>query len=106
MASKRVFIQRTDGEMQLVNRRIKELGKSNMTAYIRSELCRLRNKLEECPTSVTCAEGHKKEKVYYLSEYSYQTLELLSIKMKRPIATVFDELLISPLLRPDTLSVL
>lgn len=106
MASKRVFITRTSGEFDTIGSRIKELGKPNMQVYLRSEICKIRSGFDRQPTSITTANGEKIIKSYYISEDCYNVLKRLSIMMKRPIASVFDELLISPLLRPDTLSVL
>jgi hypothetical protein len=105
MAQKRIFIRRTQGEIDAINKRVSELGK-DMNMYLRSEICKLNKKFEECPESVTPATGKKDQFSFYVSEYSYNTLNRIAVKMQRPISTVFDELLISPLLRPETTSAL
>lgn len=105
MAQKRIFIRRTQGEIDTINKRVSELGK-DMNMYLRSEICKLNKKFAECPESVTPATGTKEQYSFYVSEHSYDTLNRIATRMQRPISTVFDELLISPLLRPGKVSVL
>jgi hypothetical protein len=103
MNQKRVFIVRTEGELNAIDVRISELGKSDMAAYIRSEIKKVGTKFNECPFCITPAEGDKKQKAFYISNDSYQILKQLSEKMKKPISSVFDELFIIPLLLPESI---
>lgn len=101
MSQKRVFVVRTEGELNAIDVRILELGKIDMAAYIRSEIKKVGVLFNECPLCITPADGEKKEKAFYISNESYEILRQLSDKMKRPISSVFDELFITPLLMPE-----
>lgn len=94
----RAIIVRTEGEWKAIEQRI---NKSDLNSYLRCELSKLNTKYKECPGCVTHADGELKRKEYLIAADVYQTLELLSIQMKRPISTIIDNLLINPLLLPD-----
>ncbi len=97
---KRIKIYRTEGEFEEMNLKIKSSGKTDLNYYLRSEIYKLERNFEKSPTTLTAASGEKVYKVHYIEEKSYQILLKLSIIMKKPISSIVDELIISPLLTP------
>jgi hypothetical protein len=97
---KRVKLFRTATEWEIVERKIKESGKTNFSAFLRSEINRIKIMYDECNECVTPADGPKKQKVHSLDEQTYKMFEDISERMHKPIASVIDDFIISPLLKP------
>lgn len=94
--SRKIKVARTEGEWAYV---MKCAGASgDINSFLRREIEKLRKKFKECPKCVTMADGDKEEKVHYLADESYNFLIAVSKIMKKPPATVVDELIINPLL--------
>lgn len=100
MTPKRVKLHRTAKEWDVVDQKVKESGKSNITSFIRSEVNKITSKYNECPLCVTVAEGQKLERTYFISPQSYDVLKQIAIKMRKPVASVIDDFIIAPLLMP------
>jgi hypothetical protein len=97
---KRIKLLRTVAEWQIIDRKIKESGKTNFNAFLRSEINRIKIMYSECKNCVTPAEGPRKQKVHSIDEQTYEMFEEISKRMQRPVASVIDDFIISPLLKP------
>jgi hypothetical protein len=100
MATKRVKLLRTATEWELIEKKISESGKSNFNAFMRSEINRIKLKYEECKLCVTPAEGDRIQKEHFLDEETYKMFEEISKRMRKPVASVINDFIIAPLLRP------
>lgn len=97
MASKNFYITRTQGEWVALERIAIASGKSNILSLFRAEISKLIKKIEqEDHFKHVC--GDREEKKIYVDEDTYECLERLSYKMKKPVGSVVDEFIISPLL--------
>jgi hypothetical protein len=96
---KSVSLSRTKGEWDYILSKVSERGKKNLSAYILSEINKLKNDFNDCPCCVTPASGIKIEKRPYISVNALAELEPLSIKMNKPISSIIDEFIIAPLLQ-------
>lgn len=100
MSLKRIYIQRTAGEWNVINEEVKKLGKQDLHTYLHCGISRLKRIYQECPDCITPAQGEITQKSHQLPDELYEILEKLSQKMKKPISSIVDDLLITPLLRP------
>lgn len=100
MPPKRVKLYRTPAEWKIIERKIQESGKSDFSSFMRSEINKLTSRYNECPYCITVAEGDKIEKACPLTDLSYDILKEISIKMQKPIASILDDFIITPLLMP------
>jgi hypothetical protein len=98
MPLKRIYLWRTEGEWEVLEAKIKELGKTSFSSYLRSEIPKLQAILNECPDCITPAKGERKEKIISITEESFNTIKEISEKMHTGMASVIDEFLITPLL--------
>ena len=92
---KRIQINRTQGEWEEI---IDKIPRNDLNIFLKKEIEKLKKKFRECPKCVTYADGEKICKVNYLDKESYEFLETISEKMKKPISAVVDELIINPIL--------
>jgi hypothetical protein len=100
MSTRRVKLSRTVEEWELIEQRISESGKANFNAFMRSEINRIKIKYAECRLCVSPAEGKRKQKEHFLDEETYQMFQEIASRMQKPVASVIDDFIISPLLRP------
>jgi alkylhydroperoxidase family enzyme len=98
MRSKQVVINRTKGEWDKLNAIAKANGKSNFTAFLRGAIWNLARQINECEKCVSSAEGSIVEKKYYISQETARTLELISVRMRKPIGAVINDIIISNML--------
>lgn len=98
----RVTITRTEGEWQEIEKRIKELGKSDVNGYLRGEIHKLQKLFQQCPLCVTPAYGKPITKQHCVSKEIYGHLSELAKLMNRPVNSVIEDLFIVPLLLPET----
>lgn len=95
----RLKLSRTSAEWAIIERKIKESKKKDLNTFLCAEISKLiknGNKLLEIPE---VEEDEKKIcKVHYLSDHSYEVLKRISVKMKRPVSSIVDQLIINPLL--------
>lgn len=101
MTPRRIKLYRTAAEWEIIRDRIKETGKSELNAYIRSEINKIMIKYNECPLCVTPAKGNKKQKVYCINPEAYEMFQEISKKMGKPVASIIDDFIIAPLLIPS-----
>lgn len=95
---KQITITRTQGEWERMEKLSIQLGKPTLTALFHSELYKLEKKIDECPHCVCAASGNKLERKIYIHEDTYNRLAKIAALMQRPIGTVVDEFIITPLL--------
>lgn len=98
--NKRVVISRTEGEWEEIDRRLKDLGKSNLNSYLRCEISKLQKRFEECPSCITPAHGKQIIKQHRVSDAVYDDLCQLSKIMNQPISSMIEDFFIVPLLLP------
>src|SRR5450432_3836122 len=101
MKNKRIKIHRTKGEFKAIDKRVKELGKEDLNSYLRSEIYKLEKEINRCPECITQGTGDEKkpERVHYVSEETYAALLKISRRMKKPVASIIDDFIITPLLQ-------
>lgn len=97
---KSIFISKTQWEWDIISQKIADLGKKNLITFIRHEVRKLGNnyKNDSCPIKEDF--GKKICKRPSISTSSYEKLHDISTKMKIPVSSVVDRLIIQPLLRP------
>lgn len=67
--------------------------------FWRRQINILREEYRQCPNCVIKASGQKYRRSIEISEGQYDFLKSLAKQMKKPIASVVNELLISPIIR-------
>jgi hypothetical protein len=98
-----ISISKTAGEWEIINQKISESGKENLSEYIRGEVRKLQIKFRECPECITPATGGTAiTKRPYIPIYYYAEIKLIALRMSIPVSSVIDELIISPLLQDST----
>lgn len=102
LSTKTVTITTTEGEWDHIQDMIKKMGKTNISSYIISETHRLTNIFKDCPHCITRASGAKMEKRPAIPISSLAAIEEIARFMNRPVSAVINELIIAPLLRPET----
>lgn len=98
--SKKIRLKRTQGEWELLEKKLKEKN-TDFHSYLRNESSRLRNLFKECQPCVTQASGIKTYKRHNIPTDIYNDFVEIAVRMQKDVATVIDEFLISPMLRPD-----
>lgn len=93
-----VKIIRTQGEWTAIDKKIKDMGIRNIRTHIKYQTIRLAKQFDECENCITKANGSKHRKTFYFDEYCMKFLELVALKMKKPLSSVVDDLIINPLL--------
>lgn len=99
MAVKRIFIKRTKPEWDAIEKRLKELGKADLSIYLRNSIGKLKEDLEK--KKMFTEEKKLVKKQPKLSESQWNDLKELSIKMKKPISSIVNDYLIMPLLHQE-----
>lgn len=104
MRNKRIKIRKTEGEFSAIDRRVRELGKPDLNAYLRSEIYKLEKEIDRCPECITEGTGDekKKERAHYISIETYAQLLKLKRRMRKPISSIIDDFIILPLLTGKT----
>lgn len=102
MKYKRLKIFRTFGEIEHIKETITMMGRPSINKYLQAELRKLAKNFSECKKCVTPAGGDKEMIIISVDQEVYQILEELSKLMKKPIASIVDDLFIVPLLLPET----
>lgn len=98
MRSKQIIINRTRGEWERLNIIAKEEGKAEFKDLLRNQIWKLAREINACSKCVSEADGDIVEKKYYISQETARSLEIISIKMKKPIGAVINDIIISRLL--------
>lgn len=103
MTKNRITIWRMPEEFEVIDTKIKELGKSDLNCFLRGEIRKLEKTFRNCPLCITHAKGGDKiQKFHYIEQSSYEALSTISDLMDKPISSIIDDFIISPLLRPNT----
>lgn len=94
----RVFIRRTEAEWEIIKAKISVTCKDDLNLFLRKEIYKLANKKSGIG-SVNYQYGKTTiDKYPSLTPHSYEVLKKLSIIMKRPMSSIVDQYIISPLL--------
>jgi hypothetical protein len=96
----RITIYKTVGEWEIINSRIKEIGKKTIQGYMTSKVHEVTTGFIKNPKNVTSANGKKKAKQFPVEYSTYLILKELSEIMQRPVDSIIDDLVIVPLLSP------
>lgn len=99
---KRVKVNRTEGEIDFLEKKLKLMGRNNLRAYLGAELRKLAKEYNKCPGCITPAIGARKTKELQIDTEVYSALKALSTIMQKSIDSIIDDLLIVPLLQPGT----
>jgi len=94
----RVYISRTPQEWDLIDERIKSLGKSDLNSYLRSRIKTLEQDFNSCPKCICNGVGKKIQRQQYLSPEQFEILNKISDETGIPEGVIVNTLLISPLL--------
>lgn len=92
----RLTFQRTKSEWDYI---LSIIPEGDLNRFLNKEIVKLVKKFDESPSEVTCASGDKSSKTYRPHPDTYDGLESISKRMKKPIASIVDELIISPILQ-------
>lgn len=95
---KPLYISKTQQEWDIITKKIYELGKKDLSVFIRSEVRKLKDQYQSNEKNHQRSTGTKIEKRPYIPEDSYEKLKVLSDQMQIPVSSVVDRLIIQPLL--------
>jgi hypothetical protein len=95
---KSVVIKKTEGEWEVIEKKIECLGRKNLSNFLRCEIIKLNRRFTECPNCVSPSSGEKVTKRPYIPITVYKDLEKIAIKMQVPVTVVIDRLIITPIL--------
>lgn len=94
----RILIRRTEAEWKAIKEKIAVTNKGDFNSFLRREIYKLANK-QSGVGSINQSYGEQQvDKYHSLTPHSHEVLKLLSKKMKRPIGSIVDQYIISPLL--------
>lgn len=102
--STQVSITRTEGEWDLILKKICPAGEDHLQAisrHIRREVLKVKNRLKEVPESVMWMGGPTKVKRPYIDNAIIEDIKFIATKMQVTEQTVIDRLIITPLLQPQ-----
>jgi hypothetical protein len=99
--SRQIYILRTEGEWELAEKHVIEHHYGDLHSYLRREISRLKNKYQECDVCVSAAMGSVKRLRHNIPIEIYDALQPLAERMHKPISTIIDHMLITPLLFPQ-----
>ena len=91
---------RTQGEWDAVMAIAQEEG-VDINRFWKRKITLLREKCRQCPECVIKSKGKKVRKPIELTEGQFVFFHDLAKKMKKPVTSVVNELLISPILRRE-----
>lgn len=94
----RISLLRTNGEWDRINDHISQDCNTDWSKFWNKRIAVLKENYRKCPSCVTCADGDKVTKILNFTEEQYKLLEAIAFQMKKPVASVIDELIISPIL--------
>lgn len=97
MASKRIFISKTKSEWEIIDSRLKEMNKSDLSNYLRSGILKLKGELEK---RSNCNKTTRIERQPSIPTEMYDDLRKISIAINKPVASIINDYLITPLLHP------
>lgn len=99
-STKLLSISKTTGEWCLIEKKISESGKINLSQYIHKEAIKIKNAFKDNPTTITCASGKRVEKRPCIFIGVYEELEGIATIMDISVSTLIDRFVIDPLLTP------
>jgi uncharacterized membrane-anchored protein YjiN (DUF445 family) len=97
---RRIYISRPEAHWKIIDKKIEELGKSDLNSYLRGRISLLINRFEQYPESISNLLEKKIEKQHYVRESSFKILQKISYEMEVPISTIIDRLIIDNLILP------
>lgn len=97
----KVKIYKTEGEWKVIQERLEKMNRKSIRLYIRTEVLKLSKRFDECPESITCANGKKKQMQFIMDAQTNVALRKLAIQMKCPMSKIVEDFFITPLLLPD-----
>jgi len=102
--STQIRITRTVGEWNLIFKKITPPGKPpliSLSKFIRREVLKVKNRLNDVPESVTWMGGEKKSMRPYIDNTIIEDIKHIATAMQVPESDVIDRLIITPLLQPQ-----
>jgi hypothetical protein len=97
----RITINKTSGEWDCIKSKIKELNQKNtIHSYMNNEVNKLTKRFLADPNEITFIGGEKIEIQFPLQAYTCIILKELSEKMQKPVNSIIDDFIITPLLAP------
>jgi hypothetical protein len=94
----RIYISRTQKEWDLIDKKVIQLGKENVNAYIRSKIPQLKNDYKECPECLCAISGERKQRHQYLRADQFEILAEISRITGITEGVIVNKLIIEPLL--------
>ena len=94
----RIYISRTESHWKIIDKKIEELGKSNLNSYLRGRISLLVDRFEECPENICSLLEPKIQKQHYVPETYFRMLQKISVKTGIPESTIIDRLIIDKLI--------
>lgn len=99
-STKMLSVSKTPGEWSLIEKKVAESGKKNLSCYIRGEAIKIKNAFKNDPSSITTAFGERIEKRPSLHTPIYEEMNAIAKIMKVPVSTLVDRFIIDPILVP------
>lgn len=95
---KPLSILKTEGEWDIITKKLAEAGRKDLSVYIRSEVRKLNISYCENPQKFFRAPGEKVYKRPHIPIDAYNKLKIIADNMKKPVSTIVDIFIIQPLL--------
>lgn len=106
--SKQIYIKRTEGEWKLIRNKLvpPPTGTNDkseliyISMYIRRQVLKVKNRMEELPESTTFVKGELLAKRPYIDKSIYEDIKRLALQLGMSEEVFIDRLIITPLLQP------
>lgn len=97
----RIFIKKTQEEWNNLSFIMsRQEFRSGLPNFIRRESFRFVQEVKDSPDKISTLENMKIQKEFIFPESQYEELFRLSVILRKPVSTIIDEFVISPLLLP------
>lgn len=98
--SQRVMLSRTNREWKTIEKRMKDIGRKDLTAYIMGRISLLEKQYADDKNGLILSIEKRIAKPFFIKESSLKVVGVLSLKTGIPVATIIDRLILDPLILP------
>lgn len=90
----KLSISKTSGEWMVIQRRLQELNKKNLSFYIQGEIWKMKSKLTECPDCIAPSNEDVTPIVKrpYIRTSAYDDMMIIALKINVPPSVIVDHI--------------
>lgn len=97
---KKVYLSRTLREWKTLEKRMKDIGKKNLSAYVMGRIRILEKQYKDNPSGMVTSIPTRIQRPLLLPESYLDVIGVMSLKTNIPVSTLIDRLIIDPFLMP------